>query len=158
MGNDINSVSLLVRREIEALIAAPLIKAYIEAFGSEKALPVAEGVIKDLALEAGKMLKVFVGGNTMEHLQKALPLFSMGGAQEFEVVETSEKRAGVNITRCKYAEMYTEHGLEAFGFMLSCARDYALMEGFNPDIRFTRTQTIMEGADYCDFRFSVEND
>jgi len=155
MGEDINSVSILVRREIEALMAAPLIKAFMEEFGRERVLPVAERVIKELALDAGKMLKVVAGGNSMEHLQKAIPLFSMGGALEFQVVETGDKKIGLNVTRCKYAEMYREHGLEEFGFLLSCGRDYALMEGFNPEIKFTRTRTIMEGGDYCDFRFQL---
>ena len=153
---DINSVDLIVRREIEALIAVPLIKAYIEKFGREPALEVARGVIAGLAYEAGKMLKLFAGGDGMEHLNRALPMFSQGGALDVEIVETGETRAAVNVTRCKYAEMYKEHGLEDFGFLLGCGRDFALMEGFNPDIDFKRTQTIMQGADYCDFRFEVK--
>ncbi len=45
----------------------------------------------------------------------------------------------------------------ATAFLLGgCARDYALFEGFNPKIKFSRTQTIMEGAKFCDFRFEVE--
>ena len=153
---DINSVPIILRREIEALMAVPLIKGYIDALGREQALQIAEQVVKSLAMESGKMMVAFVGGNTMEHLQKALPMFSMGGALEFEVVETSATKAGINVTRCKYAEMYKEHGLEDFGFLLSCGRDFALMEGFNPDLKFTRTQTIMEGAAFCDFRFEIE--
>jgi hypothetical protein len=37
--------------------------------------------------------------------------------------------------------------------ILSCNRDYALIEGFNADIALTRTQTIMQGASHCDFRY-----
>ena len=156
VAQDINSVDLIVRREIEALIAAPLIQAYGEAFGVEAAREVAGKVIEGLAMEAGKMLKMFAGGDTMEHLQRAIPMFSQGGALEFDIVETSDTRAAVNVTRCKYAEMYKEHGLEAYGYLLGCGRDFALMEGFNPKIKFTRTQTIMEGAAFCDFRFDLE--
>ncbi|MFH1135334.1 MAG: L-2-amino-thiazoline-4-carboxylic acid hydrolase [Pseudomonadota bacterium] len=154
---DINSVDLIVRREIEALIAAPLIKAYMDAFGREAALETARKVIRNLAVEAGKMLKLFAGGESMEHLNRALPLFGQGGALEFEIVEAGEKKAGVNVTRCKYAEMYKEHGLEEFGFLLGCGRDHALLEGFNPQIEFRRTQTIMEGAEFCDFRFEMKD-
>ena len=53
--------------------------------------------------------------------------------------------------------MYKEHGLEEFGYLLSCGRDFDLLAGFNPNIEFTRTQTIMEGAAYCDFRFKVRD-
>ena len=156
MTQDINNVDLIVRREIEALIASPLIEAFSEEFGKEASEVVTKKVIGKLALEAGKMLKMFAGGDTMEHLQRALPLFSQGGALEFDIVEATESKAAVNVTRCKYAEMYKEHGLEKFGYLLGCGRDFALMEGFNSKIKFTRTQTIMEGARFCDFRFELE--
>jgi fumarate reductase iron-sulfur subunit len=157
MAQDINSVELILRREIEALIAAPLIRAFMEAFGDEAALEAARKVIEGLAFEAGKALKLAVGGETVEHLTQALALFGRGGALEFDFLEASEHRAAVNVTRCRYAEMYSKHRLEKFGFLLSCGRDYALMEGFLPGLRFSRTQTIMEGAPYCDFRFEKKD-
>ena len=150
---DIGSVPVIIRREIEVLIIAPLIKAFIEEFGRERTLMVTEKVIKSLARQAGEHLKVVAGGNSIEHLQRALPRFSQGGALESEVAEATPTRYAVNVTRCRYAEMYREHGLEEFGFLLSCGRDMALVEGFNPKIRFTRTKTIMEGEDFCDFVF-----
>jgi len=39
------------------------------------------------------------------------------------------------------------------GPVLSCIRDFSFITGFNPQIELNRTQTIMEGAKYCDFRF-----
>jgi fumarate reductase iron-sulfur subunit len=155
---DIGSVSIPVRREIEALIAAPLIRAYMEEFGQERALEVARKVVKSLALESGKMMSAFAGGTSLEHLAKVTPLFSMGGALEIDMVDATPSRIAINVTRCRYAEMYKEHGLDEFGYLLSCGRDFALMEGFNPKIKFGRTQTIMEGADFCDFRFTVEEE
>jgi hypothetical protein len=51
--------------------------------------------------------------------------------------------------------MYRTLGLADLGASLSCQRDYALTEGFNPTIQLVRTQTIMEGASHCDFRFRL---
>jgi hypothetical protein len=157
MGEDTNSVSILVRREIEALIAVPLIQAFSEEFGGDKALETARKVIRNLAHEAGKGLAALVGGNQMEDLAKAMSLFSQGGALEMDIVERDPARLLMNVTRCQYAEMYKENGIEEFGCLLSCSRDFALVEGFNPKINLTRTQTIMEGANYCDFRFTMSN-
>ena len=154
----IDNVPLIIRREIEALIAAPLIKAFMEEFGRERTLEVAGEAVKALARQMGGFLKMMAGGDSMEHFQKAMSLFSQGGSQEAETVEATPRKLAINITRCKYAEMYREHGLEEFGYLLSCGRDFALMEGFNPKMRFTRTQTIMEGAPFCDFRFSMEDE
>lgn len=154
---EISSVPMLVRREIEGLIVVPFIKAFIEEIGEEKALAVTQKVIAVLALKAGKSLAETVGGNRIQHmLEKVFPCFGSGGALEYKVVEATSTSAAANITRCKYAEMYRKHGIEKFGYQISCARDFYLFEGFNPEIKFTRTQTIMEGADFCDFSFELK--
>lgn len=49
--------------------------------------------------------------------------------------------------------MYRDLGVPELGVLLSCNRDHALIEGFSDNVTLTRTQTIMEGAPYCDFRF-----
>ena len=69
------------------------------------------------------------------------------------VLEASEQAFDFNITRCRYAEMYRELGLADLGYTLSCNRDAAFVEGFSDDLELRRTQTIMEGAPYCDFRY-----
>ena len=122
MSEDINSVGMLVRREIEALISVPILKAFIAEFGKEKTLEIAKGVIKDLALDAGKFLAEVAGGNQLSDLEKILPLFSQGGALEFEQPEIGQDTIKLNITGCTFAEMYKKHGLEEFGYLLSCAR------------------------------------
>jgi hypothetical protein len=38
----------------------------------------------------------------------------------------------------------------------SCARDFALINGFNEKISLRRTQTIMDGADHCDFCYTAK--
>jgi hypothetical protein len=52
--------------------------------------------------------------------------------------------------------MYARLGLADLGGLLSCSRDAAMIDGFNPAIEFHRTQTIMQGASHCDFRYHVE--
>jgi hypothetical protein len=46
-------------------------------------------------------------------------------------------------------------GEPELGFLLSCAGDAATAEGLSPDLEFVRTQTIMEGASHCDFRYRL---
>ena len=79
-----------------------------------------------------------------------------GDAIEIDVLAEDEGRYHFNVTRCRYAEMYRALGLEELGATLSCNRDGALIEGFNSRISLTRTQTIMQGAPHCDFRFNLK--
>ncbi len=154
MAEDVDSVSLLARREIEASIAVPLIEAFAEEVGSERALAIAARVIESLGEEAGQALAAIAGGNQLEDLDRILPFFSAGGALEFESPTPEPGRTAINITKCRFAEMYDRLGVKELGTLLSCGRDHALFRGFNPEIEFTRTQTIMEGADLCDFCLS----
>jgi len=67
-----------------------------------------------------------------------------------------EEQFHFNVTRCRYAELYKALGVPELGATLSCNRDFALIEGFNEDVALTRTQTIMEGASHCDFRYQTK--
>jgi L-2-amino-thiazoline-4-carboxylic acid hydrolase len=62
------------------------------------------------------------------------------------------------VTRCRYAEMYRALGIPELGEVLSCQRDAALIEGFNPGVTLERTHTIMQGAATCDFRYRASSD
>jgi hypothetical protein len=155
MGADLSKVSILARREIEAKILSPVIKALMKEFGKERALRIVEPIIQSLAREGGANLAKLLGGNTLEHLVKGMSFWTLEEALTLDLGEQNPKRFFFNVTRCRYAEMYKELGIPELGNLLSCSRDKALIEGFNPQIKFTRTQTIMEGAKYCDFRYEL---
>jgi hypothetical protein len=158
MAADPGHISVLARREIEARIAGPLIKAYMAEIGDERALQIAREVIVSLARESGEMLRKLAKDNSLEQFAAGIPLWNRDDALRFEILESTPEKFSMDVTRCRYAEMYEELGLADLGFTLSCGRDYAMVEGFNPKINLERTQTIMEGADHCDFRYTLEKD
>lgn len=155
MRMDASQISILVRREIEAGIAGPLIRAFINELGSKKALAVVRQVITSLAREAGGSLAKHMGSNSIADFAKGLSAWAVGDAYEMEVLELSENKYFFNMKRCRYADKYKELGMLDLGVVLSCDRDFALVEGFNPMMKLVRTKTIMEGYDHCDFRITV---
>ncbi len=144
---------LLQQREIEANIVGPLIRAFAAELGEERTLELVRGVITDLAMKSGAELAASLGEATLGVFATALDRWKEGGALEIDVLEASSQRLSFNVTRCRYAEMYRAIGLGDLGASLSCQRDFALIQGFNPEISLARSQTIMEGAPFCDFRF-----
>jgi hypothetical protein len=150
-------ISILARREIEARIVGPLIEAMARAFGRERVVEIVRETIVQIARETGAAFAGVSGGCSLAHFAKTLELWKADEALELDVLESSEKKLSFNVTRCRYAEMYAALGLKDLGGLLSCNRDFALVEGFNPNVRLARTQTIMEGAPYCDFRFVDES-
>ncbi len=152
------SVDLLTRRQIEAGIVAPLVEELSEEFGRAKVLEVASRAIHKIAKEQGGKFAEAFGGRSLDLFGNALEMWTQGGALEIEMVERTERTLFFNVTRCKYAELYKEMGISDLGLILSCNRDFALIEGFNPDVILNRTRTIMQGGDCCDFRFSMRED
>lgn len=49
-------------------------------------------------------------------------------------------------------------GLGEIGHLLSCQRDGTFCEGYDPKLKLTRTQTIMQGASHCDFHYRYEDE
>jgi len=157
MAADLSQVSILARREIEARILSPVLKAFIKELGKEKTLKMVEPIIQSLAKEAGIQLAQSLGKNSMEAFATKLSLWTREDALQVKILEQKEERFFFNVTRCRYAEMYKELGIAEFGHLLSCNRDAALIGGFNPKIKFSRSQTIMEGAPFCDFRYELKD-
>jgi len=151
----LNAAGVLTRREIEARIVAPLLDALGEEFGRERVLEVAREVIVNVARKQGVQVAESMGGDTLDHFAASMEAWKKGDAIEMEVLNKSERVFAFNITRCRYAEMYSELGIPELGMLLSCNRDFALIEGFNAEITLTRTQTIMEGESHCDFHFEL---
>ncbi len=144
---------LIDQREIEARIVGPLIRAFAAQIGESRTLEIVRDLIRELARNAGSELALALGEQTLEAFAQGLERWQENGALEIDMLEQSPDRLSFNVTRCRYAEMYHALGLADLGSSLSCERDYALIQGFNPEIELTRTQTIMQGAPCCDFRF-----
>jgi len=153
MPDDLNKIGVLIRREIEARILAPFISVLIAELGEEKTHRILQEVVQTVAKESGAQLAKTMGGNSIAHFAESLQFWTKDNALETEVLAQTETTFEFNVRRCRYAEMYRKIGLEKFGRLLSCDRDFALIEGFNPAIKLSRTQTILDGAESCDFRY-----
>src|SRR5918999_1360897 len=142
----LNEIGVLKRREIEARILMPVLEALGQEFGRDRVFEVARRVIVDVARDQGRQLAERMGGNSLSHFATALEDWQKGDAYRMDVLRQDDERFDFNVTRCRYAEMYRALGIPEVGALLSCNRDGALIEGFNPDVKLRRTQTIMEGA------------
>ena len=153
----LNELGVLKRREIEARIVGPIVEALGKEFGQERVVEVVRDTIVKIAHEQGDELAMLMGGRSLDLLSQSLDLWKKDDALHLDVLEQTEERLAFNVTRCRYAELYRALGMAELGATLSCNRDFAMSAGFNPDIALTRTQTIMQGASHCDFRYSLQS-
>ena len=150
-------IGVLTRREVEARVLAPILDALSETFGREAVLNVVRDAIINIAHEQGAQLVETMGGDSLDAFADSLQFWTKDDALEIELVERDERTFSFNVTRCRYAELYRSLGIPELGALLSCNRDNALIEGFNADVTLVRTQTIMEGAAHCDFRYRLNS-
>jgi hypothetical protein len=146
-------IGVLTRREVEARILAPLIDTLAAEFGRDRVLQVVRRAIQDIARQQGAELAETMGDNGLDALAASLQHWKADDALEIEMLAQTGDSLDFNVTRCRYAEMYRQLSIPELGDLLSCGRDRALIEGFNTDVELTRSQTIMEGAPFCDFRY-----
>lgn len=73
-----------------------------------------------------------------------------GGAIQMEPEESPPARMDADVVRCEYAKFF-QSGEPELGFLLVCSGDFPVAEGLG--IGLERSQTIMQGADHCDFHW-----
>jgi hypothetical protein len=147
------AISHLQRRKIEGRVLIPFIQALRAKFGEAGMREIVDETIRKLAAEDGAKWAAVYGQTTASLRRVAQELWAGGGSLDIQVVGKSVDRLDFNVTGCRYAEFYKELGLSDLGFHLHCNRDHAMVKGFNSELELSRTQTIMEGAACCDFRF-----
>ena len=150
------------QRVVEAKILRHVFETLSESHGEAVATRTIADAVRAASIEqAGEMAdEARANGEepSMLTFQEIYGLWTRGGALEIEVLEKTPTTLDFDVTRCRYAEMYREMGLGRIGHLLSCQRDGTFCEGYDPRIKMTRDQTIMQGADRCTFRYRVDED
>jgi len=151
------AVPLLEQVRIQAQVLVPLVRALRAELGEEKANALVRSALGDVYRRFGEeWWRTRKSNDLGENMASAFRAFGAGNALEYQVLKKTPGAFDVNVTRCRYAEFYKELGVPELGFLLTCSADFTLAEGYGPDVRLTRTQTIMQGASHCNFRYSSE--
>ena len=149
-------IPLIEQVRIQAQVLVPLVKALQAELGEERANAIVRKALGDLYRQFGEQWWRARGSDDLgDSMASAFAGFAAGGALDYKVVRRTPDAFDLNVTRCRYAEFYKELGVPELGFLLTCSADFTLAEGYGPGVQLTRTQTIMQGASHCDFRYAL---
>ncbi len=152
-----DGLSMLEKRTIEAEILKEVYETLKASHGEAVAKKTIEESVRRSAIEQARQFAAATpGGTSLKAFQDVMPLWTKGGALEIEVKEQGDSSFTFNVVRCRYAETYKAMGLGEIGHLLSCNRDGAFCEGYDPKLKLERTQTIMQGASHCNFHYTYE--
>lgn len=150
-------IPLIEQVKIQAQVLVPLVKNLQAELGEERANAIVRKALGDLYRKYGEKWWRTQGAlNLGEKMASAFDMFAAGDALDYEVIKQAPDAFEVNVTECRYAKFYKEIGAPELGFLLTCSADFPMTEGFGTDVQLTRTQTIMQGASHCDFRYVLK--
>jgi len=152
-------IPVIEQAKIQAQVLVPLIKALQAEMGEERANALVRTVLGDLYRRLGEQWwRAKQSKHLRENVASAFAAFAKGDAIHYSVRAQSQDTYEIDVTGCRYAQFYEELGQPELGFLLVCSVDFPFAEGFGTGIKLTRTQTIMQGASHCDFRYARQKD
>ncbi len=150
------TASILEQRRIEAAFAKKIFDALVDEVGEDTARKVLGNAVIAAARQAGADFAAKAGGpSDLLAFADLLKLWQQDDALVIDWLKVEPDQLDFNVTRCRYAESYRELGVESIGGLLSCNRDGEFCVGYDPRMQLERTQTIMDGASHCNFRYRL---
>jgi hypothetical protein len=143
-------VPLIDRVKIQTEVLVPLIRCLEQELGNERAHALVRSALGDFYRDMAKGLTAERG--SMGAMLAFGEISAAGNAIDMEVRDLSEEGMAIDITGCRYAQFFQQIGEPELGFLLVCSADFPVTEGI-PGVELERTQTIMQGANFCDFRY-----
>ena len=151
------NVPLIEKIKIQARVLVPLIKALQAELGTARANAIVRKALGDLFRQYGETWGRKQGRSDLgQNMASAFAGFAAGNALTYDVIGQTPDTFDVNVTGCRYAEFFQELGEPELGFLLVCSADFRMAEGLGAGVELTRTKTIMQGADHCDFRYTMK--
>jgi len=152
-------IPVIEQAKIQAQVLVPLVKALQAELGKERAHALVRKALGDLYRRLGEQWwRARESGSVGENVALAFAAFAKGNAVDYSLRAQSQDTYEIDVTGCRYAEFHKELGEPELGFLLVCSSDFPFAEGFDTDVKLTRTQTIMQGASRCDFRYRRQKD
>ena len=152
------SLSLLDEVKLQAAVILPVLRALRAEIGEDKADRIVGDSLRAWARDLSHRIGEAKPGMPRQKwdavwAEDMRP--RIGDAVDREMLKDDGTAREYNITRCSYAEFFKALGEPELGGILLCDSDFHIADVGGSDVEFRRTQTIMQGAPYCDVRYRV---
>lgn len=151
-------ISLLDQVKMQAQVLVPLLQAFRKELGPERANEIAAEALRGWSRNLFHRIASETPGSPKEKWEKmtAAQLPRIGDAVDIEMLDDGPEAVSFNVTGCRYADFFRALGEPELGAVLLCETDDHLAAVGRPEVDFQRTQTIMKGGSYCDFRYKMK--
>ncbi len=155
-----DGLSLLDRVKIQADVLLPVLRRLRSELGAERARALVADALRDWQRSVHERIAAETPGAegwTKLGAMTAAKMPAIGDAVAIEWGTVDLPNAmEFKITRCAFAEFFRGLGEPELGALLTCEGDMHEVAAAGGGIELIRTQTIMQGADSCDFRYRMK--
>lgn len=137
-------MTYLERLRVQMEYAVPLIRGLQRTLGAD--------MVNDALARRGESATSTPGLKAdFSRMQAGVEHFAAGDALDYEVIALDADSFDMNVTHCGYAQMMEELGARDIGHLLICNLDFPAAAKMGMELK--RSQTQMQGAPFCDFRY-----
>ena len=137
-----------------------IVRKMEEIMGKEKAHKLLIDIMTQQVTNSVERMKKNVSINSFQDFlnltPKEHPIYSH--ALDVEQIELTNKVSKFRVHSCIWVEAWKRLGATDIGFIWNCSSDFVQAETLHPSLKLERTQTLMEGHDYCNFKYYWEED
>lgn len=150
---DEKNIPLLDEIKIQTKVIVTILKVLRAELGKEKADVLIGNALRSYVRDVYHEIGERKSGNPYEKWEAVWDELRprIGENVEREYMKNDSNGREYNVNRCGFAEYFKELNEPELGMILMCDFDFYIAEIGEPVVELTRTQTIMEGADRCDF-------
>lgn len=134
----------------------PNLKALEAALGQEKLIALLKETVSAAAKKNLQDAKIPVRSLSAfaDRLRKPSAMYQH--ALVYQIVEDAPAAFEVRVIQCLWAKTFRDAGAAEIGYACICHPDFAVAEGFSPQMKMIRTKTLMQGHDCCNHRYVTE--
>jgi len=128
-----------------------LVRTVESKYGEEGKNALKEMWLEEICRKPWKKIGESVKNNDIQTLTKLVEE-KCSGTHEFKRIMNKPNKVAYKFTKCRWADIFKKLGATDIGKWF-CDSDPIYVKAFNPNIKFKRTKTLMNGDKYCDHVF-----
>ena len=151
-------ISMLDKVKIQAQVLVPVMQALREKLGRDEADALVKGALRDWSKAIFAGIAEGIDGSPRKKFAAMNTALADVTEREvtFDMHRRDKQALEFDITSCRFAEFFRALSEPELGALLICHVDADIADAGGDEVNFSRTQTLMQGASCCNFRYKFE--
>ena len=153
-------ISFLTQAKLQARVLMPVLRALRNRLGKVEADKLVVDALRDWSREQFQHVAAAAKGRKLDNWKVIWRdgLKKIDEGFEMDLLREDGSSQDFNVTHCPYADYFRALNEPELGALLLCEQDVHLADAVGGnEVEFNRSQTIMGGAEYCDFRIRMHD-